>query len=120
MTTKNNDVNIILTSQAALTSLIKEAVRDELTEHQRAAAGNEGQDKIFTVDTVCQYLDLKPATIYTMTHKKAIPFFKKGKKLYFKKSQIDKWLAGGRVLTNDELDAVAERMQNKPGGSNDC
>lgn len=74
------------------------------------------EDVIFVVKSLSEYLDLKPATIYSMTSRKQIPFYKKGKKLYFKKSEIDKWLDDGRVLTNADLDAVAERMQSKKGG----
>ena len=67
---------------------------------------------------LAKYLDWQVSTVYAKTHSKLIPHFKRGKKLLFKKSEIDKWLESGRVLTETELEAVAERLSCKnKGGS---
>lgn len=46
------------------------------------------------IDALCEYLPDKPAkqTVYGWVCKKTIPFRKKGKKLQFLKSEIDRWL----------------------------
>ena len=46
------------------------------------------------IDALCEYLPDKPAkqTVYGWVCKKNIPFHKKGKKLQFLKSEIDRWL----------------------------
>lgn len=46
------------------------------------------------IDALCEYLPDKPAkqTVYGWVCKKIIPFHKKGKKLQFLKSEIDRWL----------------------------
>ena len=46
------------------------------------------------IDALCEYLPDKPAkqTVYGWVCKKTIPFHKKGKKLQFLKSEIDRWL----------------------------
>jgi hypothetical protein len=43
-----------------------------------------------------------------MTSRREIPHFKKGKKLYFKPSEIDKWITKHRIKTNDEIGRMAD------------
>ena len=45
---------------------------------------------------LCKYLKMKLSTLYQLTHKKGIPYNKKGKTMYFKKDEIDKWIADGK------------------------
>ncbi|MDQ2719405.1 MAG: helix-turn-helix domain-containing protein [Bacteroidota bacterium] len=45
---------------------------------------------------LCKYLKMKISTLYQKTHKRQIPFNKQGKTMYFKKDEIDKWLADGK------------------------
>ena len=51
-------------------------------------------EQYLTLDELCLYLPQKPAkaTIYAKVHNKQIPYKKRGKKLYFLKSEIDAWL----------------------------
>ena len=57
---------------------------------------------------LCRYLKMKISTLYQLTHKKEIPFNKIGKTMYFKKDEIDKWLAEGRQETRTEQDLARE------------
>jgi excisionase family DNA binding protein len=57
---------------------------------------------------LCKYLRMKLSTLYQLTHKKAILFNKKGKTLYFKKGDIDKWVAGGKQETIIEQNLARE------------
>jgi len=60
-------------------------------------------NKILTVKTVSEYLDISISSIYKKTSNKEIPFYKPNNgRLYFKKEEIDKWLLAGRVGTIDE------------------
>lgn len=47
--------------------------------------------------------------LYRLTSSKEIPHYKKDRKLYFKKSELEEWMLGTRVLTNDEIDAQATK-----------
>jgi excisionase family DNA binding protein len=49
-------------------------------------------DEIFDVKGICNYLKVSDKWIYERTHLKEIPYIKKGGKLMFRKSAIDKWL----------------------------
>jgi excisionase family DNA binding protein len=53
------------------------------------------EDDIIDVKSAAKILGLSPATVYGKTHRKEIPFFKRGKKLRFSKSQLIEWLKAG-------------------------
>jgi len=58
-----------------------------------------------TLEELRNYLPAQPAkiTIYKWKRKGIIPHHKKQGKLYFLKSEIDKWLKSGRKLTINEI-----------------
>jgi excisionase family DNA binding protein len=57
---------------------------------------------------LCKYLKMKISTLYQKTHKREIPFNKIGKTMYFKKDEIDKWLADGKQETKVEQNIERE------------
>ena len=56
----------------------------------------DDEKAILRASGVCIYLNMKMSTLYQLTHKKEIPCYKKGKILYFKKDEIDQWIAEGK------------------------
>ncbi len=54
-----------------------------------------------------EYIHLSVGSIYGLTHKREIPFFKRGKRLLFCRDDLDKWIAGSRRQTVDEIRADA-------------
>ncbi len=61
------------------------------------------------------YLGTPRSSIYQMTSKNSIPHIKRGRKLYFDKKQIDRWLEEGNVKTTAEIKAEAEDFLTKRG-----
>ena len=57
-----------------------------------------------SVQEMADYLGLKPATVYQYVSERRIPFHKvPGSSLVrFKLSEIDEWMASGRVETKEE------------------
>jgi excisionase family DNA binding protein len=49
-----------------------------------------------TINEIAEYLKLKPSTLYAMVAKKKIPYYRLGKLLRFKKSEIDLWMEGNK------------------------
>ena len=45
--------------------------------------------------------------LYRLTSGKQIPHFKKSRKLYFKKSELEDWLLENKILTEDEIRSKA-------------
>ena len=55
-------------------------------------------DFLMEMDQLLQYLPDHPTrqTVYQWIWKRSIPYEKYGKRLYFRRSTIEKWLANGR------------------------
>ena len=66
------------------------------------------QELIMKSADLCNYLKMKLSTLYQLTHKNEIPFSKKGKTLYFKKGEIDKWVSEGKQETIIEQNLARE------------
>ena len=48
--------------------------------------------------------------LYRLTSAKQIPHYKKDRKLYFKKSELEEWMLEHRVQTNEEIERQAEQI----------
>ena len=59
---------------------------------------------ILTVDDLIDYTDFSQKQIYKLTSTRAIPHYKpSGRKLFFKKDEIDEWITQGRVKPLSEV-----------------
>ena len=73
--------------------------------------GKEMKIEFLTIKELSEYLKLTVPTIYGYTSTNRIPHIKRGKRLYFKKSDIDIWIEKGQRKTIDEM--VANYFSNK-------
>lgn len=57
-------------------------------------------DKLLTIQEFIDYLPERPAkqTVYGWVNDRLVPYEKYGKRLYFRKSNIDSWLSKGRQV----------------------
>ena len=101
---------VIVTSTQELESIVYNSVKKAIKEIGTGKTKEMDADSFLTTKEASRLLNLAPQTIYGMTCKRKIPFFKQGKKLYFKKSDLIKWLERGRVNTQSELIAEAKRF----------
>lgn len=71
-----------------------------------------GAKSIITIDEASMFTGLSKARLYALTAQREIPHYKNGRKLYFVRSEIEKWLTRYRVATNEEVqsNAVAHTM----------
>ncbi len=73
--------------------------------------------EILSIDEVAKLLNLARQTIYGLCSRRAIPFYKKNKRLYFKRSEILTWIDEGRkkmqVEFDDDLAAFISKNQKK-------
>jgi len=58
----------------------------------QANKGESANESIFTVETLAEYLKVDPTWVYKQVSLKALPYFKSGKYIRFRKRDIDKWL----------------------------
>lgn len=63
---------------------------------------------VLNLNEACSYLDLSASHLYKMTSQKQIPHFcPQGKKLYFKREELDEWLLRNRQSSTDEIETMA-------------
>ena len=63
--------------------------------------------EVLNLNQAAEYVSLSKSAIYKKTSERNIPHFKKGKKLYFKRSELDHWLTSMKISTKDEIDQAA-------------
>jgi excisionase family DNA binding protein len=67
------------------------------------------QKTVLNFNEVAEYTGLSKSHLYKLTSTGGIPCYKpSGKKIYFKKSEIDDWLLRNKKLSQDEIDDMAE------------
>lgn len=71
--------------------------------------------EVLNLNQAAEYVSLSKSAIYKKTSERNIPHFKKGKKLYFKRSELDNWLTGMKISTKDEIDQAATDYIRKKG-----
>lgn len=91
--------DIIYTSRNELEEIIQLSVNKAISEYKKDAP----QDQILTIQEATVFLNLARATLYGFTSKNEIPFIKRGKKLYFRKSELEKWLLEGKRRSKSEI-----------------
>ncbi len=83
---------------------------DERTQHQRRP-----DKRFYPLSWVVEYTGIPKNSIYQMTSKRRIPHVRRGRRLFFDKDQINKWLEEGSVKTKAEILAESEDFLSKKG-----
>lgn len=66
------------------------------------------QKEILSLDEACQYLDYSKSHLYKLTSTRRIPFYcPEGKRIYFKRLELDEWLLRNPVQTQDTINQQA-------------
>ncbi len=64
-------------------------------------------DETWTIEQVATRTGLAISSIYKKTSSNEIPHFKRGKRLYFSKLAIEKWLRENPIRTSQEIESEA-------------
>lgn len=67
-----------------------------------------GAKNTLDIEEAAAYTSLSVGHLYRLTSTKQIPHFKKSRKLYFKKSELDDWMLETKVKTEHEVLREAE------------
>lgn len=68
-----------------------------MTDHHRE------NKEILTVNEAAEFLNLETSYLYQLTSKRLIPFYRPGRKIYFKKSDLIDWISKYRQSTVSEV-----------------
>ncbi len=97
-----------------LDATIASAVRKALKEvHYPTDSKHESVEEFIDVEQASKLLNLSKQTIYTKSSKREIPAMKRGKRLYFSKSELMQYIKEGKRLTNEDIEAEAVKYLQK-------
>jgi excisionase family DNA binding protein len=72
--------------------------------------------EVLTFNEAAIYLEVSHSHLYKLTSSGAVPFYKpNGKKLYFKREELDAWLLSNRSSSKDEIEQQAADYLIKKG-----
>lgn len=70
-----------------------------------------GNKEALNTNEVALMLDMAVQTVRNLMHNKAIPYYKRGGKAFFRKSEIEAWmLTGQRIDSNEEIASKASTL----------
>ena len=86
-----------------------EQILQKLTQlEQKIDEQNLLQKEVINFNDACKYLDISASHLYKLTYQKQIPHFcPQGKKLYFRRQEIDEWLMRNRQETAEDIETAA-------------
>ncbi len=70
---------------------------------------------VFNFKEGCEYTNTSRSQMYQLTSKALIPHSKRGKKIFFEKEKLDKWLVENQIKTQQEIkeEAVANLKRRR-------
>lgn len=83
-----------------LENLIQDVVKSALN---RADLERGVQETFLDINEAANYLKIARQTLYGFTSQRLVPFIKKGKRIYFRKPDLENWLLSGRKATKSEI-----------------
>lgn len=69
--------------------------------------------QIIDINGAVNFLKLKKSYIYLLIHKRKIPFYKPGRKVYFDKIELQNWILNSKVKTQIEIEEEYKKKKNK-------
>lgn len=73
----------------------------------------EQPEQFLNIQEAAELLTLSVPTIYSKVSKNELPVMKRGKRLYFSRTELLNYLKDGRKLTNDEIVSEAAKHLKK-------
>jgi excisionase family DNA binding protein len=95
-------------------NLISDQVAEKVLKNLNPS-NSSNEDVFMNIKETAKLIDLSVPTVYGLVHKNKIFFHKKGKRLYFLKSEILAWLKSGKHQSQSELEDKADAylLKNK-------
>lgn len=86
---------------------IRKVVREELERYKINIATilqNKNENSIYgDIEWLMELKKVERQTVYSWTHSKKIPYYKRGKNLLFNKQEIYEWINSGKMQTVEEI-----------------
>lgn len=96
-------------------NIIEKCLRRVLEEKLDLIA-REPEKELLSIDEAADFLGISKQTIYQHVHHRKIPHSKRGRRLFFRRSELNEWIDKGRKKTMPEIDEdVKKYMQGNRG-----
>lgn len=92
-----SEIIITTITKTEIQQLMENAVEKALS--QKSSKRENQTDAFLGVDEAASFLGIAKATLYGKCSKLLVPHFKQGKKLYFRQSELAKYLQSGKRKT---------------------
>ncbi len=70
--------------------------------------------EVLTLEEAALFMGMSKSSLYKMTHKHELPFFRpNGKLIYFEKSELLKWIRQNRSMSEAETKELAAQKLNE-------
>ncbi len=91
--------HLVVITKTELVEIIQETLRSA----KQVEKIPEQQNVFLNISEASDFLKMAKQTLYGLTSNRQIPFIKKGKKVYFNKSEVIAWLNEGKMKTEGEI-----------------
>ena len=99
----DNPFEIIMEKLNNIENLLKQRQTNITASQQRESSGNE----IMNLIQASSYMSLSKSAMYKHTSTREIPHFKTGKRVYFRKIDLDAWLTKNKIISREEIEQEA-------------
>ncbi len=101
--------------------IIREVISEGQSRLAKATGNlNPDDEQMVNIAEAARITGLAVNTIYDKTYHRNIPHYKKGKRIYFRKSELLAWIGKGRMMTQEEIDAKAVSYANGHPARSKC
>lgn len=106
-----NPFELILNRLNAIEDLLRTLMKND----KGAVLLTASLPNVINLNQAAEYVSLSKSAMYKKTAERTIPHFKQGKKLYFKRSELDDWLTAQKISTHAEIEKEADDYILKKG-----
>ena len=82
---------------------IKNLLLNQSASRKPLISNGGAENDILNVEDVAKIMSIKKSTVYNLTCKRQIPYFKRGGRIYFDRVEITEWIRNDRRKTIKEL-----------------
>jgi predicted DNA-binding transcriptional regulator AlpA len=105
---------LIVMQESVVRLLIREEIQTALQQFPPPRFAPQAvEETLFNAAEAAAFLNVAMPTFYEYTSKNQIPYFKKFKKIYCRKSDLIKWLESGKRKTQAEIQQEASSISKK-------
>ncbi|WP_159468012.1 helix-turn-helix domain-containing protein [Dyadobacter sp. 3J3] len=109
-------MELIITTKEELASVIQDAIKELLANYN--VGNSPPKQKWLNIADALKHINnrgikISKGTLYSMTHKKEIPFLKSGIHVVFDQEELDEWIKNRVARKSTQQDPVAASARRK-------